>query len=189
MSMKKITLLILFLGFVFTSLHAQDTTQVPQPPKPQKQKQPIGKRLYFGGNAFFSVGSYTRIGVEPLVGYKLTPKLSSGIKISYEYVRDNRYTTTYETTNYGGSLFARYRIIPPLYFHADYTMINYDLYDSAGESRRTWVPFFFVGGGYSQRLGSNAWMNFQVLFDVLQNKNSPYRSWEPFFSVGVGLGF
>jgi len=187
--MKKLPVFFILIVFSVISLQAQDTTQVQKPPEPQKQKQPMGRRIYFGGNAFFSVGSYTRIGVEPLVGFKLTPKLSAGIKISYEYVKDKRFDDTYETSNYGGSLFARYRIIPPLYFHADYTMINYDLYNSAGESSRTWVPFLFIGGGYSQRMGSHAWLNFQVLFDVLQNENSPYRPWEPFFSVGVGVGF
>jgi hypothetical protein len=29
----------------------------------------------------------------------------------------------------------------------------------------------------------------QVLFDVLQNNDSPYDDWEPFFSIGIGVGF
>jgi len=32
-------------------------------------------------------------------------------------------------------------------------------------------------------------LNIQVLFDVLQNSNSPYNRWEPFYSVGFGVGF
>jgi hypothetical protein len=68
-------------------------------------------------------------------------------------------------------------------------MINYELYDALGESKREWVPFLFAGAGYSQRMGGNAWLNVQVLFDLLQSDKSPYNNWEPFYSIGVGVGF
>jgi hypothetical protein len=136
-----------------------------------------------------TVGSYTRIGVYPLVGYKITPKLSAGVKVAYEYIRDNRYPETYQTSNYGGSIFSRYRIIPPIYVHVEYAQINYELYNALGESAREWIPFLLVGGGYSQRLSPNTWLNLQVLFDVLQDERSPYRTWDPIFSVGIGVGF
>ena len=136
-----------------------------------------------------TVGDYTRIGIYPLVGYKLKPKLSVGVKIAYEYIRDNRYSSTYETSNYGYSVFSRYRIIPALYAHVEYARLNYELYNSLGESHREWIPFLLVGGGYSKRMGANAWLNLQVLFDVLQDDRSPYNTWDPIFSVGIGVGF
>jgi hypothetical protein len=175
---------------------AQDTTQVVTPQqkaaqqKPPGQKQASGaKKIYFGGNMALTVGSYTRIGIYPLIGYKFTPKLSGGLKIGYEYIRDNRWSETYETSNYGGSVFARYRIVPQLYAHVEYAQIIYNLYDALGNSDRQWVPFLYVGGGYSQRLGGNVWLNAQVLFDVLQDDRSPYRRWDPVFSIGVAAGF
>jgi hypothetical protein len=51
------------------------------------------------------------------------------------------------------------------------------------------VPFLFLGGGLSQQLGENSWMYVQILFDVLQDENSPYSSGEPFYSIGFGVGF
>jgi hypothetical protein len=36
---------------------------------------------------------------------------------------------------------------------------------------------------------ANTWAYVEVLFDVLQDNNSPYDDWEPFVSVGVGVGF
>jgi hypothetical protein len=30
---------------------------------------------------------------------------------------------------------------------------------------------------------------YEVLFDVLQDSNSPYEDWAPFVSIGVGVGF
>ncbi len=194
--MKKILgLLILSLiaaGMAFGQ-ETRDSTrqeQPPPPPKPAKQKEPFSlSKIYVGGNMVLTVGNYTRIGAYPLIGYKFTPKLSGGIKIGYEYIRDNRWTETYESSNYGGSLFARYRIFLPLYAHVEFAGINYDIYDALGNSQREWVPFLYVGGGYSQRMGRNVWLNAQVMFDVLQDPDSPYRRWDPVFTVGVAAGF
>jgi hypothetical protein len=155
----------------------------------QQERPPLKSKLYYGGYINLSFGKYTVIGAEPMVGYKITPKLSAGVKIRYDYIKDKRYTSTYTTSNYGGSIFTRYRIIPALYLHAEYAAYNYELYYASEVSERKWIPFLFLGAGYSQRVGGNTWLNIQILFDVLQNSNSPYNSWEPFYSVGVGVGF
>ena len=163
-----------------------------QQQKPAQQvKQPAIKtnKLYFGGYANATIGKYTVLGIEPLVGYKLTPKLSVGGKISYEYISDKRYDEDYNASNYGLSLFSRFRVTQRLYAHAEYSAMNYKLYDFNGDSERQWVPFLFLGGGFSQPITKNTWFTAEVLFDVLQNEHSPYKSWEPFFSVGFGVGF
>lgn len=187
-------ILFFFVGTMPLCLSAQeaDTSATEQtqlePVKPVKVKPEGGRKLYFGGNVGASFGSYTMIGIYPIVGYNITPKLSAGLKFTYEYIADKRYAETYNTSNYGASLFARFRIIPQLYVHAEYAQMSYDLYNAQGESNRTSVPFVFVGAGYRQSLGGAVWLNAQVLFDVLQDSNSPYSNWEPFFSLGFGVG-
>lgn len=183
--MKYLITLIIILSIQI--LHAQDTTYTQ--PVEKKQSKSISDKIYYGGNIGLAFGSYTMIGFYPMVGYKITPKLSSGIKLAYEYIQDNRYASTYSTSNYGASIFARYRIIQPIYVHVEYAGLNYELYDLNGESKRDWIPFLFAGVGYSQRMGNNVWLNAQILFDVLQSSKSPYRDWEPFYSIGVGVGF
>lgn len=136
-----------------------------------------------------SFGSYTMIGVYPMIGYKLTPKLSAGVTFNYQWIRDKRFDGTYETSNYGASVFARYRVIPAFYLHAEYLGQNYELYNADGMSERIWVPFLLVGGGVSKMISRNTWFNAQILVDVLDDSNSPYRSWEPWYSVGIGVGF
>jgi hypothetical protein len=200
----KLLSIIFLVGIFQFQLFAQevDTTKVANPEtatpveqeevkqeKPPKQKSSFASKLYYGGNIGLSFGNYTMIGVYPLVGYKLTPKLSVGVKIAYEYISDTRYEQTYTTSNYGWSLFARYRIVPPLYVHIEYAQMSYELYSADGTSNREWIPFLFAGAGYSKSVGGKAWVNVQVLFDLLQDENSPYKNWEPFFSVGVGVGF
>jgi hypothetical protein len=157
----------------------------------KEEKKPLlnPNKIYFGGYVNASFGSYTAIGIEPMVGYKLTPKLSLGTKITYEYISDKRYEEDYSASNYGFSVFNRMRVTQGLYTHAEFSAMNYKLYDSLGESNRTWVPFLFLGGGMSQPISGNTWFTAEVLFDVIQNENSPYKKWEPFFSVGFGVGF
>ncbi len=182
--MKHLIAFIL-IGLSCSLLYAQDSTAVVVP----KQQKSSKDKIYYGGNIGLSFGSYTMIAIRPLVAYKFTPKLSGGVKLSYEYISDKRYSSTYNSSNYGGSLFARYRVVQPLYLHAEYAAMNYELYNALGESQREWVPFLLVGAGYSQRVSANSWLNVQILFDVLQNESSPYKSGEPFYSIGVGVGF
>lgn len=165
----------------------------PKEKKPPKNKTPLIKRLYFGGGVGATFGTYSSIRINPLIGYKITPKLSVGVQFQYEHLRNKYYSTTFTSDNYGGSLFARFRLIKALYLHAEYAMISFEnyYYDDIDQyySKRELVPFLFLGAGYSQKLIGNSWMNFQILFDVLQNDKSPYRKNEPFYSVGLGVGF
>lgn len=205
---RKIILSLLTAG-MFISVSAQETTptdsvqveqpsadsiQVEQAPapketKPAKEANSFKDKIYYGGNVGMSFGSYTMFGIYPMVGYKLTPKLSAGVTFNYQWIQDKRGNTTFESSNYGGSIFSRFRILKPIYLHAEYVQQSYELILSDGKSEREWVPFFLVGGGFSKSVGKRTWLNAQVLFDVLQDDNSPYREWEPFYSVGIGVGF
>ena len=199
----KLILLSTLIMFFVSALMAQDTissaldtmnveqvkpieetqTSKPQPSQAWKDK------IYFGGYVNFSLGSYAMIGIEPMVGYKVLPFLSLGLKLRYDYISDKRYTEEYNTSNYGGSLFARLTSKRRIYLHAEYAGYNYELYDESGESGREWIPYLFLGGGYSQPLGGRTSLNAQILFDVLQDDRSPYKNWEPFYSVGISVGF
>lgn len=185
--MKSIALIFVLL-IAAGGIYAQDSLYTP-PPTQEKPKAPIKDKIYYGGYVNLSFGSYTVVGIEPMIAYKLKPKLSVGLKINYTYTSSNYSGTKYTSSSYGGSIFARYRVIPPLYAHVEYAAYNYEFYNSLGESTREWVPFLFVGAGYSQKMGGRAWLNFQILFDVLQSSKSPYNDWEPFYSIGVGVGF
>lgn len=193
---RLIPFLVLFfiIGTMPVYLIAQevDSTQhveeIDQPAPPVKAKPNNQQKIFYGGNVGASFGNYTMVGIYPLVGYNLTPKFSVGVKFLYQYISDKRYTETYTSSNYGGSIFARFRIVPPLYLHAEYSQMSYDQYYSQDESGRVSVPYVFVGAGYRKSLGGAVWLNAQVLFDVLQDSNSPYGNWEPFFSLGFGVG-
>ena len=155
------------------------------PAQPVPTRPPLRERMYYGGSIGFSFWSdFYRVSVEPLVGFKVKPKLSVGGKLRYEYINDKRGVVDYDSHNYGASVFSRYRLVPQLYAHGEYAYMNYDY-----PGGRQGVPFLLLGGGYSQPMGRNMWSTVEVLWDVLNDKNSPYESGQPVVSIGVGVGF
>ena len=186
--MKNLCILLILLSLTLTG-RAQDTIVAKSSKTVPTAPYKVSK-FYWGGYLNLSFGSYTAIGLEPLVAYKISPRLSTGAIVTYEYIKDNRYSGyTYKETNYGASIFTRFRVIPQFYLHAEFSEMKYDTYNSTGYNTRNWVPFLLLGGGFSQQVSENSWFNTQVLFDLLQNENSPYTSGEPFFSIGFGVGF
>jgi len=198
--MKCLLFFLLLTGLLFSSVYAEEntitksttsSTQTTQPPSAES-------KWYYGGNIGFSFwNDYFYLGVYPLVGYKVTPKLSLGAKIGYAYISDDRYEPfpALNTSNYGASIFSRYRIIPQLYAHAEFAYWSYENISSFNtvnntyNTERYWVPYLLLGGGYSQNIGPNVWLFAEVLFDVINDENSPYESGEPFISFGAGVGF
>ncbi len=175
--------------FVIEKPQSQQVQQPQQTTQPAKKPLINHNKLYFGGYVNATFGGYTVMGIEPLVGYNLTPRFSVGGKISYEYISDKRYEEEYSASNYGFSVFTRLRVTQRMYAHAEYSAMNYKLFYTDGHDEREWVPFLFLGGGIIQPISKNTWVTAEVLFDVLQNEDSPYSNWEPFFSVGFGVGF
>ena len=149
----------------------------------------FSNRLYWGGGISLAFWNYTRIRVEPLVGYRITPELSAGLKLAYEYLRYDQFGRTVTSHNYGGSLFARYRFIPQLYAHAEYGRANYESVDALGNESRQGYPFLLLGGGFVQRTGRRTSLFFELLYDVLQDEASPYDTGGPFLTIGITVGF
>ena len=196
--MKYVIFVLLLTGFVFCSVYAEENTLTKSTTSSTQTTQPPAaeSRWYYGGNIGFSFwNDYFYLGVYPLVGYKVTPKLSLGAKVGYAYISDDRYEPlpALNTSNYGASLFSRYRIIPQLYAHAEFAYWSYEnainITSQGYDTERVWVPYLLLGGGFSQNVGPNIWLFAEVLFDVINDENSPYESGEPFISFGAGVGF
>lgn len=188
--------LFLLLLLVSKSSLAQDTILVRRDTSAvyhvtrEKSDRLKESRFYYGGYLNLTLGSYTAIGIEPMVAYKITSKLSVGTIATFEYISDKTNSGyRYSSSNYGASLFGRYRVIPQFYFHTEFSEMYYKTHQTGGYNTHYWVPFLFVGSGYSQQISENIWFNTQILFDVIQNENSPYKNWVPFYSVGFGVGF
>lgn len=198
--MKKTILLVLFIGLIsYAQNNNPDSTKTNQPQQEVQQSQP--SKWYYGGTVGFNFwGDYFYLSVNPLIGYQVSPKFSVGGKVQYAYINDSRYDPLELTShNYGAGIFARFRPIYQVYLHAEFDYASYETNNvsynpitrqySSGDSERNWVPFLLLGGGFVQRVGPNASVYVEVLFDVIQDENSPYEDWDPIISVGGGVGF
>jgi outer membrane protein assembly factor BamA len=157
--------------------------------EPEPPKTPVESKVYYGGSLGLSFGSYFRLAVTPMVGYKLSPRASLGLKFQYEYTVDSRYAEDVTSHNYGGSVFARFSITPRVYAHAEFAEMSYKYASGNYTSEREWVPFILLGGGFVQPISPKTAFFVEVLFDVLQDPKSPYEQWTPWISAGVSAGF
>lgn len=137
-------------------------------------------RLFAGGNIGLQFGSATFVDFSPLIGYRFTDKIHGGFGVTYRYFRDNYYN--YSADMYGWRVFGRYYIIPNLFAHTEYEILNLEYFDN----KRHNVTSIFVGGGYSQNLGGRLNANVLVLWNINESMYSPYNN--PIFRAGIGIG-
>ncbi len=188
---KLIKLFILLLIF-FICLPSYG--QFGQPASEKKSEFKMQKRLYFGGGLGFGMSSIaTSLMITPMIGYRLSPSVDIGTRFTYNYFHYNYNSIKYSTNNYGAGLFARYYLFffNDLFLHAEYEALNFEYADAIAPNGevikvREWISGLFLGGGYRQWIGQNAFVGITVLFNLLDSYNSPYSN--PIFRIGVGVG-
>jgi len=183
------TIVTLVLAFILLSgSFAQETDKDKEKSQPMSKQEP--SKVYWGGQLGLSFGSFFRIAIIPMVGYKVTPRFHVGGTLGYSYTKDtSSEKLTVTSHNFGGSVFTRYLIVKGLYGHVEYAYWSYKYQIEDIEGERRWVPFLLVGGGYIQPISPSTSIFIEALWDVLQDENSPYDSSSPFVSIGVGVGF
>jgi hypothetical protein len=183
--MRSLTLNIFFcitLFFLWSTSNAQDSTMIRKHPL----KKPFLDKVFVGGNLGFQFGTVTFAEVSPLIGYRITEKISAGIGATYQYYRYKDPTYQLETNVYGGRVFGRYFFTDYLFAHAEYEYLNLEAYDFY-PTRRVDVESLLVGGGYFQRIGSsNSGVFVMLLYNLTESAYTPYSN--PILRIGVNLG-
>lgn len=146
-------------------------------------------RLYFGGSFGLQFGTYTNISLFPILGYKVTDKLSVGPGIVYHFISFRGESLQ----NYGGRLFAQHELLNgvigdgALLVHGEVEVLSYENYWNAYsiEATRRTVTTPLAGVGYRQSAG-------RVSFDLLLLYNfnevdSPYAN--PVIRAGLNIPF
>ena len=165
-------------------------------------------RLIFGGWGVFGIGSgITNIGITPILGYRITDEFSAGIGFGYQYLRVKEYFPVITGVNgeeelrplnahfYSPSVWARYLIWSNIFAHAEYEhnissfkeyTNDFTQFPPTEITRQSTasVPSMLVGGGIRQPVGGRSSFVFMVLYDVLQDPQSPYYN-----TVAVRVGF
>jgi hypothetical protein len=175
---------VVLLAFLFTSCSLELFAQPPQ------EGERFWDKVFFGGNFGLQFGDQTVVDVNPLVGYRLTEKLSVGFTVTYVYYRFKdpyNYFPSYSSNIYGGSLFTRYFLLENIFAHVEGEMLNLEVPNYfLNRYERENVFGFYVGGGYRQPLGDRSSLNILLLYNLNEDRNSPYQN--PIIRIGFGFG-
>jgi len=124
-------------------------------------------RLYVGGGFGLNGGNdsfgnrYFYVGLNPIVGYMITPQLSSGLGLQWQHYSYPDFDTKID--QYGVSPFVRYNF-GQLFAYTEYNVLNTPTFNN---TERKNFDRFLMGLGYSQPLGRRGSLNAMALYDVI----------------------
>ena len=207
MKTLKLSILVLFLACSGQLLVAQTSNPDAQPlrqdgpirvlnappqPKPEddpNRPQSIMDKIRVGGSFGLSVGTITNINISPMIGLQLTPKLTLGTGIIYQYYKSTFPGFNYQNNLFGGRVFGLYNVLNGLNAHVEYEALSQKYLDiNDGKYKPTLLNSFLVGGTYSQPTGGRLVraVNLSVLYNLNYNSQvnptasfqniSPYNS-------------
>jgi hypothetical protein len=163
--MKKFFLLFMFLFPVF--LAAQEVESMEEPELSLKD------RIFYGMGGGLQFGSdFTVIALSPQIGYRLTPKWSAGLGVSYQYM--NYRSLELDTHTYGGSLFTRYFLLQQVYTQLEYENLSLEMPSLLSEVSRRWVDRLMLGAAYFAPAGRRGGMHIGILYDLFFTPSSAY---------------
>ncbi len=136
-------------------------------------------RWWFGGGIGLGFGDADFFEVTGIAGYRATDRFTPGLRLTYRN-RDLRIGGTKITTDdYGGSLFARYRVWRWVYAQAEYELLSYEFVSAGLSTERETFDSWLGGGGValplSRKLGFFVTALYNVSYDESDFRN-PYSS-------------
>ena len=160
-------------------------------PDSTTSKVSLRHRTFFGGGIGLSFGDVDYIEVAPLVGLRVTPRIDAGLSLLYRWRSDGRYDPSIDTSDYGGTLFGRFRVMRSAFLEADWEYLNWEYIRSDLSTGRTNTSSFLAGGGYYQPLGGRTSFFFSALYNFSYDDNDPLEPYgSPWvFRAGIGMGF
>lgn len=145
------------------------------------------ENLFIGGGLGLGFGSYNfDIGVNPEIGYSLNRWLDVGAVVNFTYSSESADPSGYYNPDvatkqfvYGGGVFGRAYVLPFLFLTAQPEVNWTSVTETAEPSgpKLTYsanAPSLLLGLGYGRRIVGESGFYIALMFDVLQDKNSPY---------------
>lgn len=173
----KLYLLFFFL-VALANIRAQESNDYVNENLSQKSP-PFKDRLYTGGNFGFNISNgLVYVEIAPMLGYKVTEEFSAGISAKYMYWGAVNNSVNFQSYKYyGGGIFGRYKITESILATAEYELLNVeDLNPNSGSyGERTFSNVLLLGGGYRNEIANNVHLQLFLLYDVIDDPNSPYR--------------
>ncbi len=145
------------------------------------------ENLFLGGSLGLGFGSYQfNVGVNPEIGYSLNKWLDVGAVVNFNYNSIKADPSGYYNPNtrtreyiYGGGVFGRAYVLPFLFLTAqpefNWISINDKYPDGSSDHFNANAPSLLLGIGYGQRVVGQSSFFIALLFDAIDNVNSPYN--------------
>jgi hypothetical protein len=181
-----VALTILFLGAgLADGPRAQGAAPPPAPSTSWRDK------MFFGGGVGLGFGDVDFVSVEPLIGFRLHPKVSVGASFLYRFTSDNRFPDEVNTNDYGARAFVQYYPVPNFFGQLEYEYLNYEYVLPTLDTDRNTAGSLFVGGGISRPIARNAAFFASALYNLSYDDNDPNRPYDSpwVVRVGVSAGF
>jgi hypothetical protein len=149
-------------------------------------------KWFGGGGIGLGFGKVDWVDISGLVGYRVTPRFSTGVRALWRS-RDNDVGSgdKVSTTDYGASLFGRYRVAGPFYAQLEYEYLSYEYIRFDRSTERDEYDSVLVGGGLAHPLSPKVVLFATGLYNVTYDDDElprPYDSpW--IFRAGVSFAF
>ncbi len=150
------------------------------------------QRIFWGGNLGLMFGNYTYVAIDPVIGYRITNRMSAGIGGNYSWTKSSFHN--YTTKTYGGNVFASFTLIKdlseiiPFYdngailAYAELSLINInDFYNILPYGQDVWSYTPLGGIAYQSCVGKRSYVLFMILYNFNESSISPYPN--PVFKV------
>ncbi len=167
----------------------------------EQNKPRFTDRLVYGGGLGLQFGTLTLVDISPVVGYRVTERLETGLGFTYKYYRYKNYWYDYTTGQgydlksniTGGSIYVRYHFLENVFAHAEFEQLHYrftDYYNTGSgvqsDKQDANISSVFIGGGYRQRISQGSYFFIMGLWNLTEDSMSPYSN--PVLRMGVIFG-
>jgi hypothetical protein len=146
---------------------------------------------FVGGGIGLGFGDVDWVDLSGVVGYRVTPRFSTGVRLLYRSREDGRFQRDVTTNDYGGSVFGRFVVRRPFFLQAEYEYLSYEFIRADLTTERDDFQSVLVGGGMAQPLGRNVVLFATGLYNLSYDDDelrSPYDNpW--IFRAGVAFRF
>lgn len=177
-----------------------DDNRTPSPPSANgnAQQQPpppsFWDKVSVGGSFQLQFGTYTYVGLEPLLNYHISNSFMIGIGPIYQYIsiNDPNYGTVYKSSIYGGRIAGMFFLpgeLSRIFIMGEFDIINlpeiqqsvYGYYETRGNLE---IPL--LGLGYKEPVTEHLFFTIYALWDFSNSPYSPYSN--PLINAGFDVG-
>jgi hypothetical protein len=173
MDCKRFIILFLFCALFSQVVKSQYLENNPLP----------AQRIFYGGNVGLLFWNSTYFSIDPIIGYRISNRISAGIGGNYAYF--NSQMINFSCSTFGVNTFASYTVIKRLsdilpvsdngglLLYGELNWINLKNYNQNVYPEISWISSPLMGIAYQSPIGPKSYMVIMLLYNFNENRYSP----------------